>query len=233
MSFTHGNKISLLSAYSAVNYTHGFQSQSGSVKVLVKNESPDKQVAVHMKDAHGQWVDVPLSYAGPAYEGFELWTGEVGKVGTPLDPIEFAVKVTMNGQTYWDNRGGANYRLRSTQGTRLFGPLVLNAFGGLRSDGSLYVNIDVQNTGYQKRVQVVYTTDDWATVRTGDASFMSYYGAGGGGTVPSPNAYDVERWLLEVNGIPGNRVQYAISYTVNGQTYWDNNFGHNYVVTRQ
>ncbi|WP_354006034.1 hypothetical protein [Paenibacillus vini] len=31
--------------------------------------------------------------------------------------------------------------------------------------------------------------------------------------------------------VPGaSNVKYAISYTTGGQTYWDNNYGHNYEV---
>lgn len=224
--------VSLLFVSSAVSYHEGLQSQSASAQVVVKNLAYDKQVAIRLRNAKNEWEDLPLSYAGPASEGFELWRGEIGKPGTPLDPIVLSAKATMNGQTYWDNHGGVNYRIRATQGKRLFGVVVLHDSGGLRGDGSFFVNIDVQNLGPEKRVQVVYTTDDWATVRTADASFQSSYGAGANGNVPSPNAYGVERWLVEGSGIQGARAAYAISYTVNGQTYWDNNFGRNYVMTR-
>ncbi len=46
-------------------------------------------------------------------------------------------------------------------------------------------------------------------------------------TVTGPLAFGVEEWQFDFNGpFPG---EFAISYTVGGQTFWDNNFGHNYV----
>ncbi|WP_437935708.1 endonuclease [Sorangium sp. So ce341] len=224
--------VSLLSVYSVVNYFEGLPSQIASAQVVVQNLAYDKQVAIHLKNTRGAWVDLPLSYAGPASEGFELWSGQISRPGTPVDPFLFAAKATMNGQTYWDSDGGANYRMRATQGTRLFGAVVRNASGGLRSDRSFYVNVDVQNVGFQKKVQIVYTTDGWTTTRTADASFRSSYSPGDYGSVPSPNAYGVERWVMEVNDTGASRIQYAISCSVNGQTHWDNNFGRNYTVTR-
>lgn len=229
-----GRAIRLFSASSVVAYSEGLSNQNASVQVLVQNLAYDKQVSIHMRDARwGQWRDISLAYAGPASKDFELWTGTlIHEVGMPLDPVELAAKVTMGGHTYWDNYGGANYRLRATQGTRLFGTHVLKSSGGLRSDGSFYVNIDVLATGEGRRVQVVYSADDWATPRTAEAKAQSSYAAGGGGGVPSPNSYDVERWLVEVTGTAASRITYAIAYSVDGQTYWDNNFSRNYTVTR-
>ena len=226
--------IRLFSASSIVAYSEGLSNQNASVQVLVQNLAYDKQVYIHMKDATGQWRDVPLAYGGPASAGFELWKGTfINKVGTPMDPIELAAKVAMGGQTYWDNNGGANYRLRATQGTRLFGTQVLNSSGGLRSDGSFYVNIDVLAVGGAKRVQVVYALDDRASTRTADAKAQyPSYAAGGGGGVPSPNTYNVERWLVDLDATSASRITYAIAYSVDGQTSWDNNFGQKYTVTR-
>ena len=76
----------------------------------------------------------------------------------------------------------------------------------------------MQNYGYNKVVKVRYTTDNWATFKDADLTYYSTYDDG------------TEYWSVELDSsvkIDSN-FKYAISYTVNGVTYWDNNFGLNY-----
>lgn len=44
-----------------------------------------------------------------------------------------------------------------------------------------------------------------------------------------PDAYNIERWKVNVPPPIMSPIQFYISYTVNGQTYFDNNYGANYV----
>ncbi len=75
---------------------------------------------------------------------------------------------------------------------------------------------------------MVYTTDDWTTVKTAPA----YFSASVDG--------QIERWMAAPvissynPAAPGGSyaalVEFCVSYTVNGVTYWDNNHGDNYTL---
>ena len=47
-------------------------------------------------------------------------------------------------------------------------------------------------------------------------------------TAANPNSYGYETWNFKLDVGNATQVEYAISYTANGQTYWDNNYGRNY-----
>jgi len=140
---------------------------------------------------------------------------------------EFVVGYTVNGQTYWDNNGGQNYRLAKNAGPLLGRDVMVSAVY-LYSAGNGAV--DVRNVGYSKVVEVVYTTNNWKTVMVAQASYGGsriYYGYS---SFDNPNQYGVERWYFFLPSFAGKEVKYAISYKVNGQTYWDNNEGLNYTA---
>ena len=77
----------------------------------------------------------------------------------------------------------------------------------------------MKNPDYNKIVKVRYTQDNWATYKDIDLSYLS-----------SISGTDSERWDITLN-LDENKINdfhYCIYYQVNGQTYWDNNFGENY-----
>jgi len=79
----------------------------------------------------------------------------------------------------------------------------------------------VKNLGYHKNIEIVYTTDNGATWNTASASYKTTF-------VNNPDKTD-ELWSAEFDVPAGTtEVEYAVKYEVNGQTYWDNNFGENY-----
>lgn len=196
------------------------------ITALVSNLGPQKQVFAHAKGINGQWTDLPLSFVRLGTNGKEVWRGNFRRYQGQLD-LEFAMKYVVNGQTYWDNNNGTNFHATSF-GTRLFGSNVsaeedqphFNVFGCC-TGGAI---VTVKNLAYAKQVKVVYSTNNWATTQTVNATFNS-----------SAPAHNTEGWLFNLAVSPtATFVNYAISYTVNGVTYWDNNFGLNYhsVLTR-
>ena len=80
------------------------------------------------------------------------------------------------------------------------------------------INVTVKNLGYNKVVKVRYTQDNWATYMDKELSY-SY-----------ANSDGTETWgtTLNLDYNKRDQVHYAISYTVNGVTFWDNFFGDNY-----
>ncbi|KAJ8393968.1 hypothetical protein AAFF_G00055010 [Aldrovandia affinis] len=84
--------------------------------------------------------------------------------------------------------------------------------------------VKVKNLSFKKAVKVRITFDTWKTHTDVECQYMkdTYTGA------------DRDTFSFEV-GLPGQlrpneRVEFAISYEVNGRTYWDSNQGQNYRI---
>uniref|UniRef100_A0A3Q3B2C4 Protein phosphatase 1 regulatory subunit n=1 Tax=Kryptolebias marmoratus TaxID=37003 RepID=A0A3Q3B2C4_KRYMA len=89
---------------------------------------------------------------------------------------------------------------------------------------SLTGTIKVRNIGFEKSVQVRVTYDSWASFTDVDCTFMN--------NVYSCQDTDTFAFVLELPSYipPQNRVEFCICFKVQGQTYWDNNDGKNYVL---
>jgi hypothetical protein len=229
-------EIRLLKALSTVSSRYGQEWQGVTYTLLVKNLAHEKFVYVHQKEPDGSWVDLPGTYVGPAGSGHEVWqvTRQYAEWTTPPEAardLEFAPRLVVGGTSYWDNNWGQNYHLGQNDGPMLHNTHVLVAGSFWRDTGDLDVSIDVKNLAYAKAVTVVYTTDNWVTAHEASASFSGGY-TYGYAYIQSPNVKGVERWQAHIPAVPGTSLQFAVRYTVGGQTYWDNNFGQNYQLTR-
>ncbi|MBW7473149.1 CBM21 domain-containing protein [Paenibacillus oenotherae] len=223
-------EVALLKAY-VYKYKFGYVGFSGDIEVL--NSAYAKTVTVHYNPGNGTWYDTNASYVGPTDASHEKWSFSIATDNinnahpelSGLTSIEFAVKYEVNGQTYWDNNGGSNYTLGTSSsgpGYTLLGkPNVLAQYGFINGT-SFYGNVTVKDLAYTKTVKIVYTTNNWVTTQEG---YATYSGEANG-------AGSVENWGFDFNvGSGVTQIKYAVSYTVNGQTYWDNNYGNNYTVT--
>lgn len=192
---------------------------SGGVEVT--NLSPTKQVKVVYTTGNGIWQEQSASYVTSVGGGYEAWNFDID---APLNTtFEFAIKYEVNGQTYWDNNNGSNYKVGgASQPDKILSKAALKLYessyysnrSGVFIGGKVYLkNIDPTKT-----VNIVYSYDNWATVLNASASYNSF--------VPnSGNAFEIWNFDFAATGQP---VKFAISYTVNGVTYWDNNNGQNY-----
>lgn len=230
-------EVKLLKVQSTQSYYKGYWT-SGRFEVLVANLAFQKNVHLHIRQKSGVWTDYPLSYNRPANNGKEVWTADFTLYNQPTDADEllFAVKYQVNGQTFWDNNNGANYRFTRNFGNVLVGTNVynglyqttLNLYGG----NTVHAYVTIKNLAANKVVKVVYSTDNWLTAKTVYASYDPQFWNSSYSTISNPNAYGFEEWRFQMDvGSSSTKVDYAISYTVNGQTYWDNNFGRNYAIT--
>lgn len=84
--------------------TYGFKA-----KIKVKNISYRKKVTMHFKsNKEDEWKDVDAKYLeGPGKDGYEIWEVDSGYTG---NSIEYALKYEVEGQIYWDNNFGKNYK---------------------------------------------------------------------------------------------------------------------------
>lgn len=99
----------------------------------------------------------------------------------------------------------------------------------MRWDANVWVDVAVQDLAYNKQVGIRWTTNNWQTYTTTPAAYEQELSG------------NYEQWgvnltpALVMEGcqycIPYTReLQYAVYYTVNSQTYWDNNNGQNYKI---
>jgi len=199
--------------------------------VAIDNIAYDKIVRLHYSQAGGAWQTVDASYVRTAPDGKEVWhfisTPTVGRVnGSPTSyntHWDFAIEYQVNGSTYWDNNSGNNYYLSFTMGGTDPVPYVLKKSALIldhkyKNDISFDGQIVLKNLAFNKEVVVRYSIDDWATYSETSAGY----------TYSMEN--DLEVWTFNQAAPAGSTVKFAIRYTVNGITYWDNNFGVNYTV---
>ncbi len=219
--------VKMFRASSFIHSRNGMTQYTRSFEIRVKNVSYEKVVGVHHHMLDGNWTNLAARYVRPADNGYEIWSVSVYSLNTNNFQPEFAVYYTVNGRTYWDNNGGADYSLMVGDGVLLGqGVAVLQAYASYNNEIASF-SIDLQNLAYIKTVEIVYTTDNWASSTVIPAGFDSYYFYGYA-FLQSPNRAGVERWSARANVLISTPIKYFIKYTVNGREYFDNNFGADY-----
>ncbi len=201
-----------------------------SYTLLVNNLAYAKSVEILAQTPDGTWQSLPASYRTSVGNNQEIWEAHAN-----LDSTRFYARYQVAGKTYLDNNNGHNYSMVGV-GANLYNntDVLLWAFPTDLSPESTSVGVSVtlRNIAYSKKVNLVYSTDHWMTVRSAPLrhSYIHVYGYG---SAPSPNEANVEFWQGSAEiGADAQQVEYAVSYEANGQTYWDNAFGANYVEKR-
>lgn len=243
--------VEFVKADNRIHSKYGTTWQTITVEVEVENLAHQKNVQLYYKNDANEWLLHDFVYAGQVNDHIERWSTGIQRSiqgpyeqNAPLD-IEFVIRYDVNGETYWANNGGANYYLKAATGEMMTRPLTLEYAmasaprtyhynGNSHSvPGYLSVDILVANLGYEKKVDVYFSYDNWATTHVAKAQFQSGR-IEGYSWVTYPNENNIEVWRLYTNGPVAqnfaNEVQFAIRYEVNGQVYWDNNHGANYRV---
>ncbi len=237
--------IKLVRSQSTVSSKYGISYQSvrfealGLIRISNSRQSV-RQAYVRLRRSDGSWTDVALERKGQADGDYELWAGyyiDANPDGTPTYKtfdLEFALRLNVNGVDYWNNNNGKNFKQPADSGSMLAGTNVLNGYRDSNSvivPGGLFVNwVTLKNIGPAKKVDVIFTVDNWKTTNILPASFSPDIWRGGYSRANNPNELGFEEWYFNINVPPtATQLEYAISYTVNGQTYWDNNYGKNYV----
>lgn len=204
---------------------HGISGWEYTFNILVSNLAYDKKVNLHTQDQVGNWIDVPATFVASVNGTEELWQAKItGYTGWGYSDYalgkKFCINYTVGGKTYWDNNGGLDYvnngaYLRA--GINIHAPVAYSSYNN---------NVVVRNLGPVKKVNLIATFDDWKTTEVSACWFAG-----------SVAGTDVELWSYS---LPSKYIQnpdgtykmiapkYCFSYDVNGQTYWDANFGRNY-----
>jgi hypothetical protein len=241
-----GANVELLSVESYFHVYKSSLSQSRQFKIRVKDfgQGEEKNIIVHGELDSGAWMDISGAddavYLGEAGEGFHLYEINLYDYIQPyIDNWgdSFVIKYVSDQGTFWDNNNGRNFTVESNDGMYLdesAGNVRLGtlAYGSGDYGSNLRGRIWTKDLGYDEKVEVVYTLDNWETVRVFEADYVDRYSYGYAGSVVCPNDHGVERWdyyiELEPNLDP-SLVEVAVKYTAGGVgVFWDNNFDRNY-----
>jgi hypothetical protein len=168
------------------------------------NSASNKKVYVHHSTYNQGWVDEEATFVAKTDSNTEIWKASV----SGIESTNYAIKYVGDGVTYWDNNNGNDYKAGDVLGTAVVKAIPRNSYNG--------IGVVVKNLAYNKVVKVRYTTDNWATYKEANLSYKA------------SDAEGNELWTTYLSEANSDGFQYCISYTVNGKTYWDNNFGANY-----
>jgi len=206
-----------------------------AVSAKVKNIAFAKDVAV-LYAKGGVWSEEAMAWTAN-FGDHDLFAHQVQQ-----QIEECVIRYSANGETYWDNNEGQNYRL-ATVVMRVGGNVVLNqatskqgseAGGGFVFttswlEGEIYVN----NLSFAKEVGIHLTVDGGASWQDRGASFSGFAtesnSIGGSG---------VEVWKFKTPELnideSANEFRFAVFYRdlATGEEFWDNNFEQDYRVSK-
>ncbi|MBW7474487.1 CBM21 domain-containing protein [Paenibacillus oenotherae] len=207
----------------------------GSIEV--DNLAYSKEVYVVWRGSTSEaWKEKAATFDRTTTGNREAWKFIV-YIGGPN--TEFKIKYVVNGQTYWDTNNGSNYKISDPSSTAApyvaIGnpPIKVNVTNSFYDYGVAYLDgaanqvhftAFVKNLAFTKNVTFRYTTDNWQTYQDVSASYDS-------AATNSSNALELWKVTVPISSTVQN-VKFSASYTVNGVTYWDNNLGLNYELTR-
>ncbi|MCA9673460.1 MAG: hypothetical protein KC464_00370, partial [Myxococcales bacterium] len=195
------------------------------VTIMADGAGRPRRVGVHASIDGGPWADVAAVRIADRNAATDVWAATI----TPpagFATIEYVVWAEADGgDRRWDSHDGANYRTPSRRTV---------AWAGHHLDGdALVVDLDVDNLAYDKRCDVVFTTDDW---------MRSQYAASTGRYVGATGRAGIERWQVRVEpsssaGVALGRaaaIEYAVACSFGGTSTpsWDNNLGGNFRFER-
>lgn len=245
-------KVKLWKARTVAAYLSASYIREKAFYVEVDSAGTNKSVFVHHKMSDGSWQNFPLSFKQRTNMGSEIWGWEINYgVGTPLANTfasvgfadEFAVRYNVSGQTYWDNNNNSNYNISHfyfTDGMFMQNGLNINAdtyhsyFKGDSLSGTVQIFADVRNLAFAKEITLVYSTNNWKTIKYMPLTYANTYAYGGANFRIDPNAKNFEKWAVTVKpSRSAKKIVYALRYRINGAEYWDNNFGRNYTMVKK
>ena len=182
-----------------------------TIFIELENISYEKDVYVKYKfSGMEDFVDKEAEYLSTQPNGKEIWAVNLSGCGELL----YSLYYTVTGVTYYDDNNSNMYTFADVVG---IAPLRVNALNS--TSGNEYrISVSLKNIAYEKDVKVRYTTDNWNTYQDKSLEYIRTEDNG------------LELWRNDISLELGDieDFEYAVSYTVNGQTYWENNFGRNF-----
>ncbi len=210
--------------------------------IRVENIGFNKQVDILWAGEDGVWLTLEASFHSKRGETQELWSAEIKQQLTAKKPlpgtIKFNLRYRVNGEEFWDNNNGGNYVSEADSGIKIAGncPVLNVRFAERLTDvqKSVPVAVAVNSSLAAKKVTIVWTKDNWLhTFKTPCFLKKDYWQKATGSAASNPNQYGMQIWSGRLNFGNAFRVQYCIACESKEQTFWDNNGGLNYSLSRK
>jgi len=228
------NPVRLLQAQPFVYSAGGISWDQVYLDVHVENlgTAASRVVSIHWND-DGEWVTTPMELEGNygTHSRYSLLLSGSEK--------EFCVCYNSSAGLYWDNNGGANYKVKAWSNTS---PFTRGAVGGnvglkqsevtteeieiggiLESRNRVTVDLFVENMNYHKQVGIRYSLNNGQTWQDVFANYQYSMGTGGSDRI--------EVWKVSIGGLLPGSIRFALFYKDlhnPGTVYWDNNFTGDY-----
>ncbi len=202
--------------------------QSLSFVLQVANLAYDKQVDVVWAGADGIWQTLAAEYLSTTADGAEIWQAQLrldaAEQVLPGD-VQFAVRLRVADQAYWDNGGGNNYLSIQHSGLRLNPALAWQClhYQQRLADGQQSLELKLAVNQSLSGPPVVYwTKDNWQHSHHSRCRLHK-----------STATASTKIWSARLKPGTAFRVQYAIAYPCGTELRWDNNAGRDYQLSRK
>lgn len=232
---------------------HTDSSNPGTYTILMNQDYWGLHAEIGVQVNGGAWTTYAMAYAGNK-DGNSKWTF------TPAAayPAGATVKYYFHGWDdwgghIWDSNYGQDYGFTVSGGAVNVQRLgdgtwyseTSGYIGNVQWWGKVaaWIDVRVKNIASAKEVGIVWSDNNGQTWRTAQCNFELDLGGGyerwGVDIIPTGTFWwdrgGAHSWesldgTRVVFGSAGKYIKYAIYYTVNGQTYWDNNGGQDYTL---
>ena len=189
---------------------HGLNSFNVYIQIAA-GSAGSKAVSVHYRNYDDTWLDADATFLTKLDSETEIWKANVSGCGLS----EYAIKYVGDGITYWDNNNGNNHSFYEPLGEAN----VKAVCSSYQTAANYNIYAAVKNLAYTKVVKVRYTEDNWATYQDVELHYSNTL---------TDSSTEIWTTTLHLDSSKIDNFHFCISYEVNGQTYWDNNWGANY-----
>jgi len=234
--------IQLLYTGNVISRKHKTAQQKLFFFMCLENVGFNKQVDVEWAGEDGGWRTMAAYFHSKREENQELWVAKIklqenARKSLP-GTVQFSLRYRVNGEEFWDNNNGWNYVSEANSGIKLDGnfPVLNIDFADRLTDGqkSIPITVATNQSLAAKKVVIHWTKDNWRhSYETPCFLKKDHWQKSAGSTTPNPNEFGIQIWTGQIKIRDAFRVQYCVSCEGKEQTLWDNNGGHNYVISRK
>jgi maltose 6'-phosphate phosphatase len=210
--------------------------------VIVENLSYHKQIDVLWAGEDGVWHTLPARFHSRLAPHRECWEAhaqfQLSVAQSLPGNVTFSLRYRAEEVEYWDNNKGFNYTCQADSGINvpIHRPVQVVNFSDNLHEIRKYtpVTVAVEQSLAVEKVTVHWTTDNWRHSQQTACHFKrNYWDKELRSNARNPNQYGAQLWKGWLKTGDAFRLQYSVSAERQGQIYWDNNYGNNYVASHK
>lgn len=210
-----GNPVSLIYSkspeYSATfaYYIEGY--------ALIEKLGFTKSLIIHYTYDHKSWFTFHATFLTATKDNHEVWYFKTPATYSHSS-CSFALCYKVNDKEYWDNNLNMNYSLKWYSPTKILQNCAIVLDKAFKNSNTFYGNILIKKLAYHNQIKVCYSLDKWETSTEVDAVYSCQF------------SNSLENWIFSVPLSFSCEIRFIVYYIVNGTTYFDNNFGMDYLI---